>query len=258
MPVRMKRPKSVPASAQNSQFTPGGCYNTPMIKVSLRTLPIQQQFVLSLGGCTAVSLGLFLYGWLSESTFDFRYMLGNLFLAWLPLGFILWLLNVLTRKRWSSWEGVAVSLLWLVFLPNSFYMISDFIHLQDADPTYVLYDVVMLASFVFTGLVLGFSSLYLFHKELARRVLPHTALVVVALLLLVCSFAIYIGRDLRWNSWDVIVSPGGLLFDISDRLITPHEYPELLRTTLSFWALLGSMYFTAWWNLRLLHRLNKP
>ncbi|HVS58415.1 MAG TPA: DUF1361 domain-containing protein [Candidatus Saccharimonadales bacterium] len=218
----------------------------------------RQQFLLALVVSTLVSLGLYTYGAFSQTGFDFSYMLGNLFLAWLPLAFALWLLNVLGRKRWSSWEGITASLLWLIFLPNSFYMISDFIHLQEADPMYVLFDVVMLASFVFTGIVLGFGSLYLVHRELDKRLHWRTAAWWVAGVLLICSFAIYIGRDLRWNSWDVLFSPGGLLFDVSDRLITPHEYPELLRTTLSFWALLGSMYFAGWWNGRLLHRLNEP
>lgn len=221
-------------------------------------LPLKVQFVLALGVSTLVSVGLFAYGVINHSSFSYGYLLWNLFLAWLPLVFVLWLLNVLKRKRWSSWEGIAASLLWFLFLPNSFYMISDYIHLQEAPDSTVLYDAVMFTSFVITAAVLGFGSLYLVHRELGKRLQLRLATLWVGGVLLACSFAIYIGRDLRWNSWDVLFNPGGLLFDISDRLITPQEYPELLRTTLSFWALLSSQYLLGWWGGRLLHRVKNP
>lgn len=223
----------------------------------IERLPLRVQFLLTLGVSTLVSMGLYAYSAAQNGNL-YSYLLWNLFLAWLPLLFALWLMNVLSRKRWSSWEGLAASLLWLVFLPNSFYLISDFIHLQDASSSDVLYNAVMFTSFVFTGVTLGLASVYLVHRELGKRLRLRTATLWIALVLLACSFAIYIGRDLRWNSWDVLFSPGGLLFDVSDRLISPSQYPELLRTTLSFWVLLSSMYGVAWWGGQLLHRMEQP
>jgi uncharacterized membrane protein len=197
------------------------------------------------------SLILFTWGYLSESNFDYRYLLPNLFLAWLPLVFIFWLIKILDRKRWSSWEGLTASILWLLFLPNSFYIISDLIHLQEANSSTVTYDALMMSGFVFTGLALGFSSLYIFHSELTKRLKPNIALIWLALIILACSFAIYIGRDLRWNSWDALFRPGWLLLDISDSLITPGTYAVLLRTTFSFWLLLSSFYGAVLWIVKL-------
>lgn len=74
----------------------------------------------------------------------------------------------------------------------------------------------------------------------------------MALTLLICSFAIYVGRDLRWNSWDILTNPGGLLFDVSDRLLHPAAYPQMLVTVIAFFALLASMYSLVWAGAALL------
>jgi uncharacterized membrane protein len=69
--------------------------------------------------------------------------------------------------------------------------------------------------------------------------------------LLLTSFAIYLGRDLRWNSWDVLTNPGGLLFDISDRLMHPASYPQMLLTVAIFMVLMSSIYGIAWYSIDL-------
>jgi uncharacterized membrane protein len=216
-------------------------------------------FMLALGAATTVSLGLFACGALQNHSLEFGYLVWNLFLAWLPLVFALRLIRVLQRKLWSSWECLALSVLWLVFLPNSFYMISDFIHLQDVMRVDLLYDAVMFTSFIYSGVIIGFCSLYLIHMQLYRRVSQRSAGILIAATLLVCSFAIYVGRDLRWNSWDILTNPGGLLFDLSDRLIHPAAYPQMFTTVFSFFVLLLSMYNLVWRGSLLLHKPNhKP
>lgn len=220
----------------------------------LRRLSAQAQFLLTLLLATLVGLGLFAYGAWRNHSLEFGYLIWNLMLAWLPFIFAVRLIDLLRRKLWSSWEALAVSVLWLVFLPNSFYMISDFIHLQDVQRVDVLYDAVMFTSFIYTGVILGFSSLYLIHGQLRRRLTGRMASVWVVATLLVCSGAVYVGRDLRWNSWDILTNPGGLLFDISDRLQHPAAYPQMLVTVASFFVLLASMYALAWYGIRLLSR----
>jgi uncharacterized membrane protein len=213
------------------------------------------QFVIALGASGLVSLGLFAYGAARNHSSVYSYLIWNLFLAWLPLIFAVRLTSVLQRKRWSSWEGIGYSLLWLIFLPNSFYMISDFIHLQEVARVDLLFDVIMFTSFIFNGVVLGFSSLYLIHAQLAKRFSTHEVAGLLAITLLICSGAIYIGRDLRWNSWDVVTNPGGLLFDVSDRLTHPASYPQMLVTVFTFFVLLSSMYVLMWRGSRLLQRM---
>lgn len=212
----------------------------------------RSQFIVALVVSTVVSIGLFWYGAWRNHSLDYDYLVWNLFLAWLPLVFAVRLVSLLKRKLWSSWEGLAVSVLWLVFLPNSFYMISDFIHLQEIQRVDILYDAVMFTSFIYTGVALGFSSLYLIHLQLRRRLSTRAAAGWIAVTLFICSAAVYVGRDLRWNSWDILTNPGGLLFDISDRLQHPAAYPQMLVTIITFFILLTSMYSLLWRSTHLL------
>ncbi|MEK7599515.1 MAG: DUF1361 domain-containing protein [Patescibacteria group bacterium] len=211
----------------------------------------RSQFIVALGASSLVSVGLFAYGAMRNQSLGYSYLVWNLFLAWLPLIFAIWLTAVLRRKLWSSWEGLAASLLWLVFLPNSFYMISDFIHLQDSQRVDILFDTIMFTSFIYTGVALGFTSLYLVNLQLRKRLSSKISTLWVAATLFICSVAVYIGRDLRWNSWDILTNPGGILFDVSDRLQNPSAYGQMTLTIITFFILLSSMYGLLWSGARL-------
>jgi len=195
---------------------------------------------------TGVSVGLFVAGALANHSLQFGYMLWNLFLAWLPFLVSAGLLRSLHRHLWSSRWPLLLTLLWLLLLPNTFYMISDFIHLQDVARHNLLYDVVMFTSFIFTAALLGFSSLYLVQAELRKRVSLRTSSLLIGGVIFLCSFAIYLGRDLRWNSWDVLVNPAGILFDVSDHLIHPFQQGDMFSMTASFFVLLSSLYVVGW------------
>jgi uncharacterized membrane protein len=118
----------------------------------------------------------------------------------------------------------------------------------------LLYDAVTFTSFILTGLLLGFTSLYMVHIELKKRMTKRAAWAWVGAILLVCSFAIYLGRDLRWNTWDIFFNPGGLLFDVSDQLLNPREHPAAFTTTLTFFVFLGALYVVVW---RLAHTFSR-
>lgn len=197
---------------------------------------------LALAGSSLVSVGLFLANVHTMHSWEFAYLIWNLFLAWTPLFFTFWLLKVLRRKLWSSWEALLVTVIWLSFLPNSFYMISDFVHILEVPPARVLYLVVVFASFIFNGVILGYLSLFQIHQELLKRVSKRTGGVLIAVVLALCSFAIYLGHDLRWNSWDILRDPGGILVDVSNHIFDPIAY----TTAFSFFLLLGSLYIVVW------------
>lgn len=216
----------------------------------------RRQFLLSLGVAMLISLGLYVYG-VHAYSMSYSYLPWNLFLAAIPLVLAVRLVRVLHRKRWSAWEPMGWTLAWLLFLPNSFYMISDFIHLRDVASNEILYAAVLFTSFIYLGVLLGFCSLVLIHHELRRRLSALAAASWMGFTLLLCSFAIYIGRDLRWNSWDIITNPAGLLFDISDRLLRPDDYPTMIVTVISFFVLLASLYAVVWSGARML-RLVDP
>ena len=188
----------------------------------------------------------FVAGVIDNRSLEFDYLIWNLFLAWTPLILVMFLLRSLRTHLWSDWEPLALTFVWLIMLPNSFYMISDFMHVQDVFYNDLVFDVVMFTSFIFTGVLLGFSSLFMVHSELRKRLIARHADTCIAIILLLCSYAIYLGRDLRWNSWSVLTNPAGVLFDVSDHLIHPLQSGAMYTITISFFLLLGSLYVVGW------------
>ncbi len=92
------------------------------------------------------------------------------------------------------------------------------------------------------GLLLGLTSLFLMHA-VARRVVGAVnawALVVAALAL--SSFGVYLGRVLRWNSWDVFVRPGSLLGAMSNGALHPLSHPQPVAITILFTSFLLASY----------------
>jgi uncharacterized membrane protein len=191
---------------------------------------------------SCVSLGILLVHVISTHSFIYWYLGWNLLLAWLPLLFVVLLRESLGHHPWLAWRPMIWTVLWLAFLPNSFYIVSDLLHLQGVSTTDLLYDTVMMVSFMLNGLVLGYISLYQVHGELKKRLSANWANSLVSLSIIVCSFAIYLGRDLRWSSWDLIVNPQGILFDISNQIIDPLHHLQAFTTTLMFFVLIGTFY----------------
>lgn len=181
------------------------------------------------------------------------FMLWNLTLAWVaPI--IAWMLaKRLQISRWRHWKNVLLTVLWLGFLPNSFYMVSDLIHVHQTGEVSVIFDAVLFTSFIFNGFIAGFIGMMLLHRELIRRIGVGRRIFVIVSIFTICGYAIYLGRVLRWNTWDALVHPYGLLFDVSDNILHPLDHPQSFVVTLSFGLLISSFYFLAWEFSKTLH-----
>jgi len=197
---------------------------------------------MALGVSSLTSVGLYMAGSWNERENDLAFMAWNLFLAWAALIITLWLERTLNRRLWSSWYALLMTALWLVFLPNTFYVITDYIHVRVLSPEHLMYGVIMLSSFIFNGVMLGLISLYIVHWELKKRLRPRTAYLLLEIAMLIASFAIYIGRELRWNTWDVILHPAAILFDASDRIINVQQHPTAVTITLGFFIFINAAY----------------
>lgn len=187
-------------------------------------------------------------------TKDTRYyfLFWNLLLAWVPV-LLAWLLvKQLKRRRWSDPVPLILTVLWLAFLPNSFYIMSDLIHLQNTGEIGLLFDAVLFLSCIWNGAVAGMLSIYWVHRALLQRRTARIAAGIVGLIFLLTSIAIYLGRNLRWNTWDILANPAGLLFDVSERVINPLAHPQIFVTSLTFFILLSSMYYVIWTFIRAL------
>lgn len=171
------------------------------------------------------------------------FLAWNLALAWVPVAAILVLQERLNNKAWLTWFNVSCTAVWLFFLPNSFYVMTDVIHLQSRGDISIMFDAVMIMSYALNGLILGYMSLLIMHKLLITRLKPMRSHQIIIFVLLLSSFAIYLGRYLRWNSWDVLVSPTGLLFDVSERFINPIVHIQTYAMTIAFFLFLSVLYY---------------
>ena len=170
----------------------------------------------------------------------------NIFLSFISPILAISLRNHLKTQPWLRTSNILLTFLTLIFLPNSLYMITDLIHVQDVIGIDVLYNIIFTNLAIFIGLVAGFISLYIFHVELVKRMYYRYAHSIIGLIIVLVSFAIYLGRYLRWNSWDIIINPTGLLFDASDTLIHPSTHPSFFPIMIAFSLTIGSMYIVIW------------
>ncbi len=208
----------------------------------------------AIGFSCAVSICLLLVRIETSGSMRYSFLFWNLVLAIIPALLAVWLVRRVDEYGWMRLPQILLTIVWLSFLPNSFYLITDFIHLRETYEVSLLFDIVMLLSFVVNGLIFGFFSLYLVHLRLVKRFRPLWSSSIVALILLACSFATYLGRYTRWNSWDIVLRPAGLLFDVSDRFVNPSAHEQTYLTMLLFFTLLTSLYWVIWESTRLLRR----
>ena len=153
-----------------------------------------------------------------------RYLVWNLGLAWLPLVFAL-LLYIAFRRRHTIAELLALGAAWLVFLPNAPYVLTDFVHLGHR---HRLVDSMILASFAFTALGLGFASLLLVQIVVTRKAGAAAGWVVALSALFLASIGVYLGRVHRFNSWDVITRPRLVAWTMLQGLADPFAHLQIL------------------------------
>jgi uncharacterized membrane protein len=165
----------------------------------------------------------------------------NLLLAWIPFALAL-IVYERARAGVSTLSLVAVTMLWLLFLPNAPYIVTDLKHVGRGGGVPVLYDVLLLSAAAWTGLLLGLTSLFLMHAVARRLVGAVNAWALVVGVLALSSFGIYLGRVQRWNSWDVFVRPGSLLGEIASGLLHPLSHPRPIAVTVLFTSFLLASY----------------
>ena len=173
---------------------------------------------------------------------ELRLLVWNLFLAAIPFP-LAWLVDVLgRRRRIRGWALVVPTLVWLLFFPNAPYLVTDLIHLRPTSAVPLWYDGLVFFAFASTGLLLGFSSLYLVHSTVARRLGDlwgwGTAFAAIGL----GSYGIYLGRVERWNSWDVLRHPRLLFHSVRSQVEAPLSSRSALVLTLGFAVFLTTVY----------------
>jgi uncharacterized membrane protein len=171
---------------------------------------------------------------------NYLFMVWNLFLACIPLA-ITHVLRAAHDQGRANFAQLTLVAVWLLFLPNAPYLITDFVHLKPSTPLLYWYDLMLLISCAGTGLLLGYTSLFDVHTIATERFGHALGWTTAVIALLLSGYGVYLGRVQRWNSWDVIANPGGLFSSIADCLINPLQHIEVyaLSGLLSAVLLLG-------------------
>lgn len=184
------------------------------------------------------------------------YLTGSsflLFLNWnLFLAFIPWFFTsiIILKPNLQKKKPVLLGLLflWILFFPNALYILTDLFHLRASSLMPIWFDLILILSFAWIGLLFGFISLIDIEKLLAGYLNTNIISIISIFLLFTASFGIYIGRYLRWNSWDIIASPFSLFYDISERIINPLEHFGTWGMTILMGLLLNMFY----WSFKML------
>ena len=154
----------------------------------------------------SVALVLARVAWTGNIMYGF--LIWNLFLAWLPLALALLAADAYERAETGRWRPIALGTAWLLFFPNAPYILTDITHLTNRYSLHFWVDLTLVLLCALTGLVLGFVSLYLMQGVVARAFGRLASWAFIALVTGLTGFGIYLGRFLRFNSWDVVLRPG--------------------------------------------------
>lgn len=162
----------------------------------------------------------------------------NLVLAFVPLPLALQAERIALRYRLLKPGLLLTIVAWALFFPNAPYLITDIKHLHHVPPVPLWFDATLLFGFALTGLLAGLVSLYWMHS-LAREFWgSRRANAALLAYLPLASWGIFLGRELRWNSWDVLVRPHFLVWDALTRGIGL----KALALTVEFSLLIGLSY----------------
>jgi uncharacterized membrane protein len=175
------------------------------------------------------------------SKVTFVFLVWNIFLAIIPYGIST--LVVLFHERIRNRLLLAIPfILWLCFFPNAPYILTDLFHLRPRPGVRYWYDLALILFFAWNGLMLGYASLMDMQVVFTRHFNQWIGWAMAILSLILGSFGIYLGRYLRWNSWDVINSPKDLLHDIAVRVTDPMAHQQTYGVTIVFSAFLVAGY----------------
>lgn len=154
----------------------------------------------------------------AELTDGWPWLVLNLILAWIPL-----LLGRLAAQNRGFLLGFAP--LWLLFLPNAPYLMTDLVHLRARAGVPLWFDVAILGGAGALGVAIGVRSLFDVADAVRREAGPWAARALLVAVPPLTGLAIHIGRFSRWNSWEVFTHPKGLARDVIPLVLHPAAHP---------------------------------
>ena len=176
----------------------------------------------------------------SEST-TYVFLVWNLFLAWIPLLITSYLFELCHNPHLQRVLLIA----WLLFFPNSLYIITDLIHLRERQNIPLWFDAILLFSAILNGMMMAYASINKIDIYLRSKFSLWKCNVILFICFFLSSFGIYLGRFLRLNSWDIFTAPLHLSAEIMERFIFPLHHPRTWGITIILTIFFNAFYFTA-------------
>ena len=208
--------------------------------------------MLALSFASAVSVVLVIgrMVWMRDTHYAF--LIWNLFLAWVPMIFVLFAREHQKAGANPGWRFLAFGGAWLLFFPNAPYIFTDIVHVTKYYSHFWV-DLVLVLINALTGLIIGFVSLYLMQSAVRRMAGKTASWVFIGAVAALSSLGICLGRFLRLNSWDVVM-PWKMFHRIGTWTAESSAYPGSILFPILFAAFL----FTAYLMLYALTHLSPP
>ncbi len=198
--------------------------------------PIEKMLLLSIGFTMSLLLVRILYT--QEHTYIFY--VWNTFLAVLPVLFS----RKLVEQKKLNFKTLFLLGSWLLFFPNAAYIVTDLFHYTDKPPVPKWFDLFLVTTAAWNGLLLGIVSLMQVEYFLQQQLKTFWVKVSVFASMLLCGYGIYIGRFLRFNSWNIVTKPNTLLHATGSHVLQPLEHWRIWCFTVLFATMFCVVYFT--------------
>ncbi len=169
------------------------------------------------------------------------FYIWNIFLAIIPF---LCSRKLITQTRMNV-RSILLIGGWLLFFPNAPYLVTDLFHFTARSGSPAWFDMILVTSASWNGLVLGIISLLQVEYFLKAHFREKKVRAISYLFILLCGYGIYLGRFLRFNSWDIVTNPHSLFSSIYHSILHPLQHTGTWAFTLIFSCLLGIVYSMA-------------
>ncbi|HEY2722170.1 MAG TPA: DUF1361 domain-containing protein [Chitinophagaceae bacterium] len=180
---------------------------------------------------------------ITSGRLSYGFLAWNLFLAFVPYFISSWLSNHAEMLK-SRLRLSALIFLWMLFMPNSFYILTDLFHLQNLDNGHPWFDLLLIFSFAWNGILFGILSIQKMEMILKNGKGKLVSGFVIAVVMWLNAFGVYIGRMLHFNSWDIFTNPFDLISDIANMFLAPYYYRYVWVMSLCFAFFMIIIYYT--------------
>lgn len=164
----------------------------------------------------------------------------NIFLATVPVFFS----NLLKKQNKLNWKTICYFMCWLLFFPNAPYILTDIFHFEYRSPVPPWFDLALVLSGAWTGMVLCIVSLIQIERFLQHFIHGRYRTAAMLVLMILGGLGMYMGRYERYNSWDVVTQPGSISSFLYNRIVYPFENVTVWLFTLVFGMFIALIYFS--------------